>query len=350
MGNNDIFDEEDLLAIANDGGDSSSCGSSNASDEEGDSPPGVPVKAEEPSLAAENPSASGDGGHDGAKPECPSLPSSEEEPKQPSSAQKPEAVGGEDASSSSSDGGSDDGGFLESWVKEANSKAAAKSALANSNQEESGHDDWDEPAYTDGGEEHGAPNSGKTRVELGASVLQWISREESGGKGKADRATGVVGIQQTTALSPILRLTTSEISLRKRRRGGDESAKATIEDISEQTASDRRVQSGRVVHASDATRSSNSGNMVDCLARYDSAKRCYVLEMVGMRIDNLQPMGEEAQTIAGTDTCARSKRESSTQSTERFDPRSIAKRAEEQVKQLKRGKGRAEAPKRRKQI
>ncbi|KAL9186529.1 hypothetical protein ACHAXT_005767 [Thalassiosira profunda] len=90
--------------------------------------------------------------------------------------------------------------------------------------------------------------------------------------------------------------------------------------------------------------------MVDCLARYDSAKRCYVLEIVGMRIDNLQHMGEEVPTIADADTCARSKREPSTQPTERFDPRSIAKRAEEQVKQLKRGKGRAEAPKRRKQV
>lgn len=345
MGNNDdIFDEEDLLAIANDGGDSSS---SNGSDEEGHGgSPRVPAKTDDPSLAAENPSASGDGGHDGVKTECPSLPSSEEEPKHPSSAQKPEVAGTEDgcASPSSSDGDSDDGGFLESWVKE---KEANRKA--NANQEDNCHEDRHEPEYSDGGEKYESPGNGKTRVELGASVLQWISREESGGKGTADRATGVVGIQQTNdaALSPLLLLTTSENSPRKRRRGGDESAKATIEDISEQTASDRRVQSGRVVHASDATRSSNSGNMVDCLARYDPAKRCYVLEMVGMRIDNLQPMGEQAQTIAGTDTQPRSKREPHiTQS----DPRSIAKRAEEQVKQLKRGKGRAEAPKRRKQI
>ncbi|KAL9186527.1 hypothetical protein ACHAXT_005765 [Thalassiosira profunda] len=176
MGNNgDIFDEEDLLAIANDGGDSSSFRSSGGSDEEGDGPPGVPAKTEEPSPAAKNPSASGDGGHDGAKPECPSLPSSEEEPEQPSSAQKPEAADGEDASSSSSDGGSDDGGFLESWVKEANRKA-------NANQEDNCHEDRSEPEYSDGGEEQEGPNSGKTRVERVAMDLKRRIRGERHGR------------------------------------------------------------------------------------------------------------------------------------------------------------------------
>lgn len=146
----------------------------------------------------------------------------------------------------------------------------------------------------------------------------------------------------------MLRLTTtpSAKNPRKRPLAENKSAKVTLEEVkADTTQSTGKAMCGQIVHAADAKR----GAMVDCLARYDPQKGCYILEIVDLSVDNLEPMQQSeavvrrnANPIVAVATIgARSQQRNKSTKKDLFDPRSIAKRAEAQVRKLKQGRRRS---------
>ena len=145
IGNSDIFDEDELMAIAEDESSEGSCQDSN------DAPTNYDfgdMKEKTSNTADTNMKQQGN--DDGL----------------------------------SSDDSSDDGGFLESWLK------AEKKKKSDSNIHQdiqiSQNDDEDIP-----NKEH---KTMKNTMQLGDSVLQWI--ESSKRKKRSDNDCGIVGIQQ----------------------------------------------------------------------------------------------------------------------------------------------------------
>jgi len=387
IGNSDIFDQEELLAIANDsdGSSSPSCHSSasgSGSDEENSSPI-VSTKAEEEidSVSSERkeetvPNNSRAGVAGCAKTADALTKNDKQTEYPPSNSQSQTAPiakdrGEENGSLSSDDDSDDDGGFLESWFESEKKVSVAQSTLEKSTHD-SIHEDEDivemvetqkkdelETESADGGEENIEQQNEKNRIELGASVLQWVSSaKKSEGKKKRSQSSlhdnrGVVALQhnhdEQDFISPtsMLRLTTTSLgNPRKRPRAGAECAEATLEEIS---SSERMVKCGKAAYASD-----NAGNilapgaMVDCLARYDFEKGCYVLEIVDLLVNKLEPSSKAAQDeqIVHQGKAATIANATSNKC---FDPRSRAKRADDQIKKLKKGKGRAGPLKKRKQ-
>jgi len=101
------------------------------------------------------------------------------------------------------------------------------------------------------------------------------------------------------------------------------------------------------------------GTMVDCLAIYDSQRGCYVLEIVDMTVSKLRAVSSKAalaysNRIAGSTGTRSTNNDAGMKETTMntmipdatvpepilIDPRSRAKRAEDQIRRLKRGKGR----------
>jgi hypothetical protein len=73
---------------------------------------------------------------------------------------------------------------------------------------------------------------------------------------------------------------------------------------------------------------------IDCLARYDNQKQCYILEIVDMTVSNLQPDSGSTPSDSAADVADTLSKHPEPL----VDPRLLAKRAEAQVKKLKREK------------
>lgn len=339
-----IFNEEELLAIANDGGSSIS-NFSGSEEEKSDS-----SRLHSPSLVPDSKSSTPNEKKGVAVSSDPSSSN-----KQSNNGFIPKECGKKNSGSSGSDDPSDDDydGFLESWFEKEN--IAKKTKV-----EDDTHKDKDIETHvsTDGGRKK--RENEELKVELGASVLQWISskKSESGATAKSsanniDAKTNYLLGEQKDVISrnSTLIIVPTE-NPRKRPRQGNEYTAATLEKDAPGSMSEETVRKcGKVLYASDAKRLSTPGVMVDCLARWDSRKGCYVLEMVDFVVKNLETLPPDAahreQTACKVDAvdatatiaagpCAK---KSLHRSTELLDPRSIAKRAENQLQKLKRRKG-----------
>ena len=317
----DIFDADDLLAIEQDA-QSSSCSDSANNDE----------------ASNEYPNQEDDG--------C---------EKQSSFQQPQEVEGGQTIHNSStdvnveeSDEDSDDG-FLTSMLALGKKSAQDVSALALEEQEKivqqesirsdssqhnfCGNDNVDESLAT----------SENVNILLGDSTARWITNYQTCKQkhtkknvGKERRSNciydGVISIQNSCGDSindkpSALRLSVN--NKRKRHSGGREVAEATLQQLDVAQNERKTLLHGQAELAPSAERST-LGTMVDCIARYDATKGCYVLEIVDLDVsassitgkskdDERSPSMEHPSTIA--------------------DPRSRAKQAEKQVRKLKQGRG-----------
>ena len=272
IGNNDIFDEEELQAIAADESsaeDSSSPHSSKPTDDFS----GVKEKT---------------------------------------------ATTGKKSDGSSSDSSSDDGGFLESWLEAEKKKSESdihKDVQTSQNNDEDitpkkAHEQVDETM--------------KNTMQLGDSVLQWI--ESTKRKKRYDNDCGIVGIQRNDgeAFSETSTLKLSKPNTKKRSRAGIDQSEVLIEE-----SSSGLKMCGEAVQSEEG--------MVDCIARYDKDKGCYVLEAVDLLINNLQTSTAEAVPNEEEAACDKDKADTDVDR-QQFNPLTKAKRAEQQIKKLKKGK------------
>jgi len=274
-GNSDIFDEDELLAIANDG-DSSSEGSSCQDidvDEPTDDLRGVKEKT---------------------------------------------ADTGKKSDGSSSDDSSDDGGFLESWLEAEKKKSESD---IHEDIQISQNDKEDIPNK----EHEQEDETTKNTMQLGDSVLQWI--ESTKRKKRSGNECGIVGIQQNHQEATFPQTSTLKLTkpnTKKRSRTGTEQSEVLIEESRGDVE-----KCGQIVQSEEG--------MVDCLARYDKEKGCFVLEVVDLLVSNLQ--SSTAKAVQNEEEAACDKEGASTEvDRQQFDPLSKAKRAEKQIKKLKKGK------------
>lgn len=316
----DIFDADDLLAIEQDA-QSSSC-SDSANDEASNN--------EYPNQADD---------------EC----------EKQSLFQQPQGVEGQtihnsttDVNVEDSDEDSDDG-FLTSMLALGKKSAQDVSALALEEQEEivqqeSRRSDSSQHNFcgNDNADQSLATNENVT-ILLGDSAARWITdyqtckqKHTKKNVGKERRSNciydSVISIQNSYGNSindkpSALRLSVN--NKRKRHSGGREVAEATLQQLDVAQNERKTLLHGQAELAPSAERST-LGTMVDCLARYDATKGCYVLEIVELDVsastfagkrkdDERSPSMEHPSTIA--------------------DPRSRAKQAEKQVRKLKQGRG-----------
>lgn len=367
INNADVFDEEELLAIANDSDDDSSGGSSRISSS---------------SAAAASP-------HVEARVRTPSLPlrALEEDAADKINERhiqsQHESIAKHMSDASSSDDDDDDDGFLESWFDAENAKKryAVPAEAAESQVEEFEEEIHNEVPTTntdnekatkdvkqDGGEAKNnidTPNERRTELQLGTSVLNWISvrgrktkkyslskMHESDGSN-----VGLVAIERNhednnPQGSAILRLSTS--NTRKRRSvGSSDSITATLEEdaSSNKGSADkpkRYIGQASFPNETDGAMSTSDGAMVNCLAVYNRQSRCYVLEIVDVMVTNLATSSEEVATSTRNERKADGAKlaiKSPSQHGELnckatagilIDPRSSSKRADNQIKLLKR--------------
>lgn len=354
----DIFDEEDLLAIANDGGsspsndDASSEASSAPAD---DAPDKTDVKEIDIELDDQN-----------------------------THAQKKVQLAADDDESSDDE----DGGFLESWLsdlkKQENdfeekmieahernscipeSKSSADHLrenddleILNSDTNEVNEVRASVDRSTDAAKGESVVASsilyGETvqskdclEVHLGSSVIAWISKYNSKRRKTNTDDMNVelndnafIGIQQESGMDEVMpsSLLMELKSVASSHNGNNNSMKP--------------VHRNAIIVASDVERKQYKGDavaytckakkehtMVDCVARYDQEKKCYILEMVGMSVSNLQPYsGEAEQKSDGSKSRANIDNAPLLQHDQKIaDPRLLAKRAEAQVKKLKQAK------------
>ncbi len=312
----DIFDADDLLAIEQDA-ESSSCSDSANS-----------ASNEYPDL-----------GDDGCEKQ--------------SLFQQPQEVEGQTIHNSStdvnveeSDDDSDDG-FLTSMLALGKKSAQDVSALEEQEkivQQESrksdssqhnfcGNDNVDESLAT----------SENVQILLGNSASRWITnyqtckQKHSKKNVEEERRSnciynGVISIQNSCGES--INDKPSELRLsvnnKRRRSAGREVAEATLEQLDVAQDERRTLLHGHAELAPSAERST-LGTMVDCIARYDAKKGCYVLEIVDLDVS--------ASTISGKSKDESSSSMENPRSTLFADPRSRAKQAEKQVRKLKQGRG-----------
>lgn len=325
----DIFDEEDLLAIANDGGSSrSSHDSSDAS------------------------SAASDTCDVAVAVDC--------------DVKAEVKLGSEAASEEKDEDDSDDsdGGFLDSWLTDM--KKGEEGLKDESVQDKSRDEAREEEVDIDTGKDdvntvqigddvesyarmerldvsnaYGIDDRTKRYpIEIGSSVLEWISNRNS----KKPKASGNVEMKDSAVIG----------ILGKQDPNGGRTMAASLWMELIKNPSTGRMQS-KDIHAAIIESSHHEGSetqyfrgdatkctsydrrksMVDCLAIYDDKRKCYILEMVDMSISNLHQTDQSKQDLErnnsqfalGTSTDVSNK-----------DPRLLAKRAEAQVKKLKRGK------------
>lgn len=291
IGNNDIFDEEELLAIANDDDDeSSSCHSSSLGSEverntslvDGSATKFEDAKvvgihtSEQKTATSQNDGILTNNVKDDVEHPISNLHSVG------SNISNTKEKGNKDSDGSSSD---DDGGFLESWLEEEKKKSVSATQnilhVKGTKKEEEEDDDANQ-------------NDKRHTIHLGESILQWISSSKS----SEGNISGIVGIQQNhneqgafSSQSSTLHLTTSSSNDRKRSRtgpvGGDT---VTIEQIAANTPEGKITKLGQIVRTSNTAeeKASTPGAMVDCLARFDHQKKCYVLEIVDLLVNNLE--------------------------------------------------------------
>jgi len=370
INNADIFDEEELLAIANDSDDDSSGGSSSSSSSASASSPHVEERVQSTSkslpLLEENATDKRNERHNQSQHESITKHMSDE---------------------SSSDDDDDDDGFLESWLDAENAKKknAVPAEVEESQVEESDEVVQDEVVLTHVNKkatiesEHNGdeskknidvPNESRTELQLGTSVLNWISgRGRKTNKNSRSKLyesdgsnVGLVAIERTheddkpLQSTTILRLTTT--NLRKRMRAGaSDTITATLEEDSSYNKKcspdtpKKCIGQATFPTKTDGAMPSSDGAMVDCLAIYDRRRRCYVLEIVDCVVTELKPSSENNDVVA---TSTRNKRTTdgaklATKSPNEhdeldrnaaagklIDPRSSTKRADYQIKLLKR--------------
>ena len=306
IGNSDIFDEEELRAIANDdsSGQSSSCSSvGNAADQ----------TENNDMICAPAPTQKVDSTRQLQ------LTNKHDEH------QATTAVKGKESDESSSD----DGGFLESWLEvekrttsttpNISQDSVATNVKCSINNIE--QNDTTTSKEEEGGNQH--------ILQLGESALQWISLSAKKKKSEINNSNkcGIVGIehnhhvmQEAFSRTSTLRLT--KTSCRKRSHSGKETSEATIEEISANNdmmpSSERTVERGRIIDSS-------ATGMVDCLARFDPRRKCYVLEVVDLLVGNLEPSLNVPVIHRNDDKIM-------------FDPLTSKKKAEKQLKSLKKRK------------
>ena len=333
IGNDDIFDEEELLAIANDNDscESSSCLSSFPGSEEERNPSLLgDAKVQKMTSTSNQSNGIGDNKDDTLKIGSNNISNTKEESNKES-----------DGSSSSDD----DGGFLESWLEEekAKSESATQNILQHGTADSGAKDDTTSQISgiksTKKEEEENNANKGNDKrhtIHLGESILQWISSSKS----IEGNISGIVGIQQNRneyeafpPSSTLQLLTTPPSNDRKRSRTGTVSGDTvTIKQISANTPEGKITKLGQVVHASNAAEEMalTPGAMVDCLARYDDQKQCYVLEIVDLLVNNLEPSkSEDANKTTTNDNHAGELL---------YNPLLSTKRAEAHVKKMKKRK------------
>lgn len=315
----DIFDADDLLAIEQDA-QSSSC-SDSANDEA--------------SNNNEYPNQEDD--------EC---------EKQSLFQQPQEVEGGQTIHNSStdvnveeSDEDSDDG-FLTSMLALGKKSAQDVSALEEQEkivQQESRRSDSSQHNFRGNDNvDESLATSENVKVVLGDSAARWITsyqtckqKHTKKNVGKKRRFNciydGVISIQNICGDSindkpSALRLSVN--NKRKRHSGGREVAEATLQQLDVAQNERKTLLHGQAELAPSAERST-LGTMVDCIARYDATKGCYVLEIVDLDVS--------------ASTAGKSKdddeRSPSMDPSTIADPRSRAKQAEKQVRNLKQGRG-----------
>lgn len=352
IGNNDIFDEEELLAIANDDDDeSSSCHSSSLGSEverntslvDGSATKFEDAKvvgihtSEQKTATSQNDGILTNNVKDDVEHPISNLHSVG------SNISNTKEKGNKDSDGSSSD---DDGGFLESWLEEEKKKSvsATQNTLQDATTDFEAEDDF--VSQTSGvqgtktkkeeEEDNANQNDKRHTIHLGKSILQWISSSKS----SEGNISGIVGIQQNHneqgAFSPqssTLHLTTSSSNDRKRSRtgpvGGDT---VTIEQIEANTPGGKITKLGQIVRTSNTAeeKASTPGAMVDCLARFDHQKKCYVLEIVDLLVNNL----ESTKSVDANKTTTNANHAGELL----YNPLLSSKRAEAQVKKLKRSR------------
>ena len=300
IGNSDIFDEEELRAIANDdsSGQSSSCSSVGG---------GADQTENNDMICAPAPTQKVDSIR------RLQLTNKHDEH------QATTAVKGKESDESSSD----DGGFLESWLEVEKRITTTQDSVAtnvkcsNMNIERNDTTSQEE----EGGNQH--------ILLLGESALQWISSSAKKKKSEISNSNkcGIVGIKQNTdrqeAFSRTSTLRLTKTSCKKRSHSGKETSEATIEEVSANNdmmpSLERTVKRGRIIDSS-------ATGMVDCLARFDTRRKCYVLEVVDLLVGNLEPSSNASVIHKNDDKMIM------------FDPLTSKKKAEKHLKSLKKRK------------
>ena len=305
IGNSDIFDEEELRAIANDdSGQSSSCSSVGGAADQTEINDMIILCAPAPTQKVVSTRQL-------------QLTNKHDEHHATT------AVKGKESDESSSD----DGGFLESWLEVekrtdtttpnmSQDYVATNVKCSNMNIERNDTTSKEE----EGGNQH--------ILQLGESALQWISSSAKKKKSEMSNSNkcGIVGIKQNPdrqeAFSRTSTLRLTKTSCKKRSHSGKETSEATIEEIlankDMMTSSERTVKRGRIIDSS-------ATGMVDCLARFDPRRKCYVLEVVDLLVGNLEPSSNVPVIHKNDDKIM-------------FDPLISKKKAEKQLKSLKKRK------------
>lgn len=342
----DIFNEKDLLAIANDSS-SSSCANNNSTDET--------------SVASDEFIGDAIGDND--------VCNQREDT-------KPPAVRNPAAEDDDSD--DEDAGLLETWFTDLKSRDDLQDeTLKSTAREESDvnlhaetHPDNDyalgnesenstgdaSQSVSDNIVQHNSQDREKSHdcavMQLGSSVYDWISKYNSNQRRKSSRvdldSARIIGIEKDLNVNETwpasLVVDFKEIAEENisKRTGAAHQNIAIIRAVGVDATSDSKKFKG------DATASSpdhrNADTMVDCVAKYNHKKNCYTLEMVDMTITHLQPHSRNNDVICqdleqnsepAIDIGVASSEESKQNI---LDPRTLAKQAEAQIKKLKRGK------------
>jgi len=303
-----IFNQEDLLAIANDGGDEPSNSNFSGSEEEEINSSCLPLPIftpEKREMAVSN-----------------DLSPLNEQSKNefiPEHSGAAKEKGGSNGDSDSSD--DDNDGFL-AWLDR---EKSAKKIKTEKDVEENGR------------------GSKQLKIELGASVLQYISSTKSENRGNNEHAQanslrigGVVSVEQLEQQegkddeiprNSTLVVTPTESHTKQPHEG-------MLEEVAPGSSPEKIVRKCcEVFYTSNSDKPSSSGATVDCVARWNSVKECYVLEMVDLVVKPLQDATHSAQIAYEADATA-----TSATGTCAKDPRSSARRAENQLKKLKQGK------------
>ena len=346
----DIFNEKDLLAIANDSS-SSSCANNNSTDET--------------SVASDE----FIGGAIGDNDVCNQREDT-----------KPPAVRNSAAEDDDSD--DEDGGLLETWFTDLKSRDDLQDeTLKSTTREESdvnlhaeAHPDND---YALGNESENSTGDASQSVsdniaivqhnsqdrenshdcavmQLGSSVYDWISKYNSNQRRKSSRvdldSARIIGIEKDLnvngAWPASLVVDFKEIAEENisKRTGVAQQNIAIIraDGVDATTDSKEKFQGDATANSPGDHR--NTDTMVDCVAIYNHKKNCYTLEMVDMTITHLQPYSGNNDVISqdleqnsepAIDIGVASSEESKQNI---LDPRTLAKQAEAQIKKLKRGK------------
>ena len=314
----DIFDADDLLAIEQDAQSSSYC-SDSANDEASNNeyPNQEDDECEKQSLFQQPQEAEGQTIHNSST----------------------------DVNVEESDEGSDDG-FLTSMLALGKKSAQEVSALEEQEkivQQESRRSDSSQHNFCGNDNvDESLATSENVNILLGDSAARWITNYQTCKQkhtkknvGKERRSNciydGVISIQNRCGDSINDKPSALQLSVnnkRKRHSGGREVTEATLQQLDVAQNERKTLLHGQAELAPSAERST-LGTMVDCIARYDATKGCYVLEIVDLDVS--------ASTFTGKSKD--DERSPSEHTSAIADPRSRAKQAEKQVRKLKQGRG-----------